>query len=88
MGCGKIRCVEEANGGEGERVAAAMTLVSVVGEGALLREGDGMRELGRLPGRSAGEEMLGDGAGLAAGLMRTAAGTGVARELGDGAGLE
>ena len=88
MGCGKIRCVKEANGREGKRAAAAMTLVSAVGEGGLLQEGDGMRELGRLPGRLAGEEMLGDGAGLVAGLMHTAAGTGVARELGDGAGLE
>ena len=65
-----------------------MMLVSVVGEGALLQEGNGMRELGRLSGRLAGEEMLGDGAGLVAGLMHMAAGTGVARELGDGASLE
>jgi hypothetical protein len=79
-----MRWAVEARGGEIGRGAAAAAEVPSAGEGALLREGEGIRELGRLP---KGEEVLGDGAELAGCLMRVAAGAGVARELGDWAGL-
>jgi len=54
-------------------------------------EGDDARGLGKLPGTAEGVEMCEGGAELTAGgrlLMRSSAGTGVARELGGGAVLE